>query len=177
MPKVLYNVKEMIIKEGQHLLEANGYSNLNIREVAKNCNIAVGTLYNYFSNKDELVEEIIFTHWEEILVHIDLLPTSKDTLKGKLIALSKYLDSFFKNYSSVFSDMLESKSAHCPRYEIFPHLFEVIETMINIAIEEGEINPPLSGKKLSKILVPSMFFITKIEDITFEDYYSILNLK
>ena len=176
MPKVLCNIKEMIIKEGKALLKANGYSNLNIREVAKNCNIAVGTLYNYFSNKDELVAEIIFTHWREILVYIDLLTTSEEPLKEKLIALSQYLDSFFKNYSSVFSDILENKGSHCPRHQILPHLYEVVETMISVAIEKGEINPSLSAQKLSKILVPSMFFITRVEDLTFEDYYSILKL-
>lgn len=177
MPKVLYNIKELIIIEGQHLLKAKGYSNFNVREVAKNCHIAVGTLYNYFSNKEELVAEIIFTHWREILVHIDLLTTSEEPLKEKLIALSQYLDSFFKNYSGVFSDMLESKGPHCPHHQILPRLYEVVETMISIAIEKGEINPFLSGKKLSRILVPTMFYITRVEDLTFEDYYSILKLK
>ncbi|MHB9919451.1 hypothetical protein CF055_05725 [Clostridium botulinum] len=34
------------------------YEELNIKGVCKNCNIAIGTFYNYFSSKDHLVREI-----------------------------------------------------------------------------------------------------------------------
>ena len=176
MPKILSNVKEKILKEGKELLQANGYNNLNIREVAKNSDIAVGTFYNYFSNKDELVREIILNHWNQLLVTIDELSDSENSIKTKLISLSQYIDEFFKTYSGVFTAMMESTATYCPRHKILPQLNTIVEKIITMAIEKGEINPPLSVTKLSKILVPSMFFITKVEDLKFEDFYSILNL-
>jgi len=176
MPKILSNVKESLLKEGSELLKAKGYSNLNIREVAKNCEVSVGTLYNYFSNKDELVREIILTHWNKVLININTLTTSEQPLKDKLITLSKYLDNFFHTYSGVFAAMMESTSSHCPRHKILPELYTIVETMINLAKEKGEVNPPLSSEKVARILVPSMFFLPKMQDLTFEDFYSILDL-
>ncbi|MCW6071193.1 TetR/AcrR family transcriptional regulator [Clostridium botulinum] len=41
------------------------YEELNIRDVCKNCNIAIGTFYNYFSSKDHLVREIFVSDWEK----------------------------------------------------------------------------------------------------------------
>jgi len=97
MPKILLNVRESILKQGETLLKENGYDKLAMREVASKCGIAVGTLYNYFPNKDELVEQIIFEHWGEVLVHIEKLTVSEITLKEKLLTLSRYLDDFFSS--------------------------------------------------------------------------------
>ncbi|MCS4479905.1 TetR/AcrR family transcriptional regulator [Clostridium botulinum] len=33
--------------------------------MCKNCNIAIGTFYNYFSSKDHLVREIFVSDWEK----------------------------------------------------------------------------------------------------------------
>lgn len=176
MPKILENVKETLLAEGSELLLGNGYVNLNIRDVAKNSGIAVGTFYNYFSNKDELVREIILNSWMKILIHIDALPSSEEPLENKLFTLSRYLDGFFKIYSGVFEAMIVSNENQCPREKIFSHLYSVVENIIDTSIDKGEINPSLSSYKISKILVPTMFYLPKDKDLTFEEFYSILNL-
>lgn len=176
MPKILENVKETLLIEGSELLLKNGYTNLNIRDVAKNSGIAVGTFYNYFSNKDELVREIILNSWNRILVNINTLPNTEEPLKVKLISLSDYLNNFFKTYAPVFSAMTESNINQCPRENIFAHLHNIIEAIINNSINNGEINPTLTPFKVAKILVPVMFFLPREKDLTFEEFYSILNL-
>jgi AcrR family transcriptional regulator len=176
MPKILENVKETLLIEGNTLLQANGYTNLNIRDVAKNSGIAVGTFYNYFSNKDELVREIILNHWEKILVQINALPSSDEPIKTKLLALAQYLDGFFKTYAGVFSAMMVNNANQCPREKIFNYLYSIVENILNYSISKGEITPSLSCFKIARILVPVMFFMPKEKDLTFEDFYNILNL-
>lgn len=176
MPKILENVKETLLAEGGEMLHANGYNNLNIRDVAKNSGIAVGTFYNYFSNKDDLVREIVLNHWMKVLINIDSLSSSDETIRTKLLTLSQQLDSFFKTYSEVFTAMMANNANQCPRGKIFSQLHNIVEGMLNTSISKGEINPCLSSFKLAKILVPAMFFIPKEKDITFEDFYNILNL-
>jgi len=83
---------------------------------------------------------------------------------------------FFQAHSGVFADIMESTATRCPRHDILPRLHKKVEKMIQIAIEKEEINPRLSKEKIAKIIVPSMFFITRIENLTFEEFYSILNL-
>lgn len=176
MPKILENVKETLLIEGSELLLKHGYTNLNIRDVAKNSGIAVGTFYNYFSNKDELVREIILNSWNKILVYINALPNSDEPLKVKLISLSDYLNNFFKTYAGVFSAMTESNINQCPREKIFAHLHNIIEEIFKNSISKGEIDPPLTPYKIAKILVPVMFFLPREKDLVFEEFYSILNL-
>lgn len=56
--------KKEIIKVGSDILSRCGYSVLNMRDIAKCCGISVGTLYNCYKDKDELVYAIIADAWE-----------------------------------------------------------------------------------------------------------------
>ena len=64
MPKKLSDVKAGIIEEARREVFENGYDALTIRNVAKRCGIATGTIYNYFKNKDELVAAFILQDWK-----------------------------------------------------------------------------------------------------------------
>jgi len=52
MPKILENVEEKIIEEAEGILLNEGYSALSLRKLAKKSHIAVGTIYNYFKDKN-----------------------------------------------------------------------------------------------------------------------------
>ena len=43
MPKILESPREKILKEAKIELEKNGYKKLIMRELAKSCNIGLGT--------------------------------------------------------------------------------------------------------------------------------------
>lgn len=63
MPKIIENVRQMVIDYSKKKLLADGYHSLTIRNVADECGIASGTVYNYFPSKDELVAEIMLEDW------------------------------------------------------------------------------------------------------------------
>lgn len=48
-----------ILNASRMLLQKQGWAALNIRTVAKECNISVGSVYNYFQNKSDLIASII----------------------------------------------------------------------------------------------------------------------
>ncbi len=49
----------------KHILE-NGFSSFNVRAITKECGISIGTLYNYFSSKNDLLIATVESIWEEI---------------------------------------------------------------------------------------------------------------
>ena len=53
MPKIIENVKELILDTSEKLLFQVGYKGFTIRGVAKRCGIAPGTIFNYFASKEE----------------------------------------------------------------------------------------------------------------------------
>lgn len=59
--------KNMILLASKEIVKESGLSSLGIRDVAKKCDISIGSVYNYFSSKEDLVLSTIESIWTEIL--------------------------------------------------------------------------------------------------------------
>ncbi len=71
MPKNLTNVKEDILTVTRQLIKETGYAELNIRNIAARCGVATGTVYNYYSSKNQIIAEILLNEWKLMLRRID----------------------------------------------------------------------------------------------------------
>jgi AcrR family transcriptional regulator len=59
MPKIIENVRERIIEVAYNLFIQEGYEQVKTAKIARDCEIAAGTLFNYFPTKWELLREIL----------------------------------------------------------------------------------------------------------------------
>ncbi|MEI3425491.1 MAG: TetR/AcrR family transcriptional regulator [Christensenellales bacterium] len=55
-----------ILKASRELIRQEGWSAISIRSVAAACGVSVGSIYNYFDSKTELVSATVESLWEEI---------------------------------------------------------------------------------------------------------------
>lgn len=51
--------RSMILEKSYELFESKGVENVGMRELALNCSLGIGTYYNYFKSKDEVVIDLI----------------------------------------------------------------------------------------------------------------------
>ena len=58
--------KEQILQTSRELIRQQGCSTVSIRSVAAACGVSVGSIYNYFDSKAELVGAIVESVWYEI---------------------------------------------------------------------------------------------------------------
>lgn len=58
--------KESILQVCRNIVATKGLSALNMRGVADACHIALGTLYNYYSDKNDLVLATVESIWKDI---------------------------------------------------------------------------------------------------------------
>lgn len=65
MNKVITS-KEAILQSAKEIAYRDGIYKLNIRAVASECGVSVGSIYNYFPTKDELVVAVIEDFWKNI---------------------------------------------------------------------------------------------------------------
>lgn len=61
--------KEEILQVCRELIRQQGWDALNIRAVAKACGVSVGTIYNYFCSKDDLIAASVESIWHDIFHH------------------------------------------------------------------------------------------------------------
>lgn len=58
--------KEAILAECRRLVMEQGITAVNMRTVAKACGVAVGSLYNYFPSKSDLIRSAVQDVWRDI---------------------------------------------------------------------------------------------------------------
>ena len=63
MPKLILNIEERILLSAKELFYEKGYDQVNMKEISKRADIAVGTLYNYFPNKNSLYLLVLENSW------------------------------------------------------------------------------------------------------------------
>lgn len=58
--------KEAILKVSCQIIAEQGWTAVSIRNVAEKCGVSVGSIYNYFSSKADLVAQTIESVWRDI---------------------------------------------------------------------------------------------------------------
>ncbi|RCW58725.1 TetR/AcrR family transcriptional regulator [Halanaerobium sp. ST460_2HS_T2] len=117
MPKIIENLEEEIARSSLKLFKKNPYQNVSMRRIASEAGIAVGTLYNYYSNKWELYIGVFEESWKETYQILSANCKNTD-------------NDYLKNYIEVlYSEMKEKKS-------IVRELFRYIMNDLEIGEEE-----------------------------------------
>lgn len=84
MPKIIKNPKETILRIAKYHLLDQGIETLNMRAIAKDAEISVGTLYNYFPNKDYIVITLMASFWENFLEDVETFEAEGETIWSNL---------------------------------------------------------------------------------------------
>lgn len=71
MPKIIQNIEKKINQATLKLLEDHNYQSLNMKLIAQEAEMAVGTLYNYYQNKEELFLAVFKQSWQKTFVKLD----------------------------------------------------------------------------------------------------------
>lgn len=65
MPKKIENIQSKILSKGKEILDNGGFDAFNIRALSKECDIAIGTIYNYYPSKENLIANIMLLDWQK----------------------------------------------------------------------------------------------------------------
>ncbi|WP_053955464.1 TetR/AcrR family transcriptional regulator [Inediibacterium massiliense] len=64
MPKIIKDIEENIFNGAMDLFGEHGYTEVDMKMISKKVGIAVGTLYNYYPNKQKLFMDVLRKSWE-----------------------------------------------------------------------------------------------------------------
>lgn len=78
MPRKSSNLRESILEVSAILFRENEYKDVDMRRISKEVGSAVGTIYNYFPNKETLYVEVFKDSWEKTLKNLDEITNLKD---------------------------------------------------------------------------------------------------
>lgn len=161
--------RESILKESRVLVSKEGLKALSIRKLAKNCGVAIGTIYNYFTSKDDLLISTIESVWEDIFRVDDLENEYNDFLN--------YLDNIFNhlaygiekypNFFTIHSLSFKSQSVDKAKDSMANYLENLSQNMIKVLDKDPKIRKYAFDDDFSKedlvkfILSTSLCFIVE----------------
>lgn len=144
MPKIIENLNEEISKKALKLFRDNSYQNVNMRTIASEVGIAVGTLYNYYPNKWELYLEVFEESWRE----------TYEILKKNCRRLD---EAYLLNYLQTINKEMKDKKA------IVKELFRYISN--DLEIGEDERKEKFKRIRFPKVLINQIYelFVAVLE--------------
>ena len=74
MPKLIPELRERIIAAAKVRVLQSEDHDFTTRQIAEDCGIAAGTVYNYFHNKEELLANVMLEDWKQCVERIGLSP-------------------------------------------------------------------------------------------------------
>ncbi|MGE5496798.1 MAG: TetR/AcrR family transcriptional regulator [Syntrophothermus sp.] len=87
--------KQEILKSAARLFAEKGFSNATLEDIATSSEFGIGTIYNYFQNKEEIFRSII----ESILdSNLEIVSETDRTTTGLIEFLKSYTRSTFENF-------------------------------------------------------------------------------
>lgn len=104
MPKIIENLEARLMEEVEKQITQSGYAAMTMRSVAKGCDIGVGTVYNYFSCKEELVAAFLLKDWNKALACFDSISASSQFPRPVAQLIYEHLTDFSLRHASIFQD-------------------------------------------------------------------------
>lgn len=104
MPKIIENLESRLIAEACRQIEEVGYGAVTIRSIAKACGVGVGTVYNYFPSKDDLLARYLLADWTECITAINAVSTYSDNPLPVLRCIYDHLLAYIQQHQTIFQD-------------------------------------------------------------------------
>ena len=109
LPKIIDQPKEIILNTARQILQNEGYDKLSIRELSKKSGVSIGTIYNYFKDKNALDMFLIASFWEEYeKLAVELLKNEDKGFYEKIRLLRLQLDDFVSVFKDLFYKILRN---------------------------------------------------------------------
>lgn len=165
MPKIIPNLSENILKECRNILLDPNRADLAIRDVAAACNVAVGTVYNYYPSKEYMMAAVMLADWKTKLEDICRGTENAGSLMEGIRVIYDGLTDYVELYRIVWQKNIASPGSQEQISLRHEKLLEDINTLLMPLL--------VRFNKTSEGIIPTLLSVIMIEraqtDTTFEE--------
>ena len=102
MPKVIDGLQSNILQSARKRLFSTPPT-FSLRAIAKDCGVAVGTIYNYFPDKDTLIASVFADDWNQIIAETESRIAGAENIEEGVLAIYSGLTRFTQSHRTVWS--------------------------------------------------------------------------
>lgn len=181
MPKFIDDPKNLILEQARTILEKEGWDKLNIRQVAKLSGVSVGTVYNYFPAKKDLVIFLMSEYWDRYYSRLDVIDREEADFYVKLRRIFEELTVFVGTFKEVWlkvnDEVIESISQDRQGEKDFLdkliiRLEKMIEQEDTISLRSAALD--LELRDLAQFIMTNLIMLAQFKQMEYENFEKIL---
>lgn len=164
--------KEEILKHSRDLILKQGWDALSVRSVATACDVSVGSIYNYFNSKSELISATIESVWCDIFHNPSDMGTMQDTLTciawmySRIEYGCKEYPGFFAFHSLAFMQE-EKQDGKRLMYQTWKHILDGLCTVLK---QDANVRPNAFNAQFTPEKFANTLFSLMLSAIFRQDY-------
>lgn len=141
---------ERISEATIHLIHESGLQSVSMAQIAKSANVAVGTIYNYYTSKEELISGI-YSHYMENAVEQCLdYYRAEGSIKKRFFSLNRGFMDYLLKHPAVFNFLDD--------YYTSPYIYQEAKDKISPYMEKlHEIYDELKEQGIMKDISYTLF--------------------
>src|SRR5690349_19427036 len=125
------------------LAAEGGFDAVQMRDVAAAADVALGTVYRYFSSKERLLLEAMAEQQADLRAYIETHPLSEATAPERVMAVLRRANRSLRRYPDVTAAMVRAfGSAQTENGDIVRRVTEIMTAIITRAVQGSDTHPP-----------------------------------
>jgi len=153
--------RDSILKAARHVLARRGIAGVSMQAIAEEAGVAKGTLYLYFSDRTELLEQAATGVFDELLARLraEIRPGRPfpETLRALIRTNLEFFDAN-REFLRVYVEMRgpEGTACHARRHRpVYARYLALMESLFAEAARRGELKP-LDPSRLALFLAEGL---------------------
>lgn len=156
-PQPLQGKQQRILSSAEKIFSQEGYDKATISKIAQTANVAEGTIYDYFKNKEDLLHSVLQFRFREHTDSLDELFEIK-TPHRKLRRFIRYHFSIYLNQPSftkifILNGIFDRSFYESTAYADFAKYLSSVDTILEEGKASGSIRPSVNNRIFKNLLI------------------------
>ncbi len=133
------DIKARIDRAALHLFAEIGVAATPVPLIAERAGVAVGSLYRYYENKEDLVERLYAENYAAMADRLSAVQASEQTAAARIAAMIRLICSTFDEEWDLARFLLLEQHVRLKHYELAANPVEVVQQVMADGIRSGEL--------------------------------------
>lgn len=171
------SLRGALLDEARQIAETEGLDAVNIRTLAGKAGIAAGTVYNYFSGKDEILLALTEEYWRQTLSQMKNIITA-DFFCGQLSEIFSFLkEQIDRSAGKLMSSLGNAETAGYARMasmqsELEQALIRCLEQ--DTGVQSDIFNETFTKEQFARFIMGNLFMLLKSESPDIDFFITII---
>ena len=146
-----------------------GLDAASMAEIARRAGIAKSTIYEYFTSKDQLLQQTCVQLWDEVLTEMEAVSSPEDSFRDRILRYYHYVERIMGELGGSLNLLMTSDPIRDTLYECVEEfqtlLFQKIGQAVSDAVVSGELAAEVDVKAVTILLttLPSPILLMSMQ--------------